>query len=55
MNLGIYEIEKTEILKLEPFTKIGKPPKIIKECFGGKDNYLKAIEELKKEIYSEVI
>ena len=55
MNLGIYEVEKTEILKLEPFTKIGKPPKIIKECFGGKDNYLKAIEELKKEIYSEVI
>ncbi len=55
MNMGIYEIEKTEILKLEPFNKIGKPPKIIKECFGGKDNYIKAIEELKKEIYSEVI
>lgn len=55
MNSGIYEIEKTEILKLEPFNKIGKPPKIIKECFGGKDNYLKAVEELKKAIYSEVI
>ena len=55
MNIGIYEIEKTEILKLEPFTKIGKPPKIIKECFGSKDNYLKAIKELKKEIYSEVM
>ncbi len=55
MNSGIYEIEKPEILKLEPFNKIGKPPKIIKEYFGSKENYLKAIEELKKEIYSEVI
>lgn len=28
MNTGIYEIEKTEILKLDPFLKLGKPAKI---------------------------
>lgn len=28
MNTGIYEIEKTEILKLDPFLKFGKPSKI---------------------------
>ena len=28
MNTGIYEIEKTEILKFGPFLKLGKPAKI---------------------------
>ncbi|MCR4576015.1 MAG: DEAD/DEAH box helicase family protein, partial [Lentisphaeria bacterium] len=28
MNMGIYEIEKTDILKLDPFLKYGKPSKI---------------------------
>ena len=37
MDLGIKEIEKTEILKLEDFQKYGKPSKIAK-LFGGKDN-----------------
>lgn len=50
MNTGIYEIEKTEILKLEPFSKFGKPSKIA-SFFGGKEGYLKAIKELEEEIY----
>ncbi len=50
MNTGIYEIEKTEILKLDPFQKLGKPAKIA-SYFGGKEGYLKAIRELEKEIY----
>lgn len=50
MNVGIYEIEKTEILKLDPFMKLGKPSKIA-ALFGGKDGYLKAVKELEKEIY----
>lgn len=50
MNTGIYEIEKTEILKLDPFTKLGKPSKIAR-YFGGKDGYLKAIKALEDEIY----
>ena len=50
MNAGIYEIEKTEILKLDPFIKHGSPARIAKE-FGGKDGYLKAVKELEDEIY----
>ena len=50
MNLGVYEIEKTEILQLDPFVKYGKPAKIA-SYFGGKDGYLKAVKELEEEIY----
>lgn len=54
MNTGIYEIEKTEILKLDPFFKLGKPAKIA-GYFGGKQGYLKAVKELEKAIYEEVV
>ena len=55
MNTGIYEIEKTEVLKLDPFAKMGRPAKIA-SYFGGKDGYLKAVKELENEIYtSEVV
>lgn len=50
MNMGIYEIEKTEILKLDPFMRMGKPQKIA-SYFGGKDGYLKAVKELENAIY----
>ena len=50
MNVGIYEIEKTEILQLDPFKRFGKPSKIAGH-FGGKDGYLKAVKELEKELY----
>ena len=55
MNTDIYEIEKTEVLKLDPFVKMGRPAKIA-SYFGGKDEYLKAVKELENEIYtSEVV
>lgn len=54
MNTGIYEIEKTEILKLDPFLKLGKPAKIA-GYFGGKAGYLKAVHELEEAIYEEVV
>lgn len=50
MNTGIYEIEKPEILKLDPFMRMGKPQKIA-SYFGGKDGYLKAVKELENAIY----
>ena len=50
MNTGIYEIEKTEILKLDPFMRIGKPQKIA-SYFGGKEGYKKAVKELEEAIY----
>ena len=54
MNTGIYEIEKTEILKLDPFMKIGKPSKIA-GYFGGKQGYLKAVQELEQAIYTDEV
>lgn len=50
MNVGVYEIEKTEILQLDPFKRLGKPAKIA-AYFGGRAGYLKAIQELKEELY----
>ncbi|MQM72088.1 MAG: DUF2075 domain-containing protein [Eubacteriaceae bacterium] len=47
---GIDEIEKTEILKLDPFRKIGKPSRIAK-LFGGRKGYLQAVKDLENEIY----
>ena len=52
MNSGIYEIEKTEILRLDPFMRLGKPSKIA-SYFGGKAGYLKAIQELEDAIYMD--
>ncbi len=54
MNVGIYEIEKTEILKLAPFLKLGKPTKIA-GYFGGKQGYLKAVQELEQAIYMDEV
>ena len=53
MNSGVYEIEKTEILQLDPFRKFGKPSRIAGH-FGGKEGYLKAVRELEKAIYEGV-
>ena len=50
MNTGIYEIEKTGILRLDPFDKFGSPSRII-QYFGGKPGFLKAIKELEEELY----
>lgn len=49
-NDGIYEVEDTNVLKLDPFVKIGKPSAIVK-LFGGKDGYLQAVKKLEQEIY----
>ena len=52
MNTGIYEIEKTDILKLDPFAKLGKPARIA-GYFGGRDGYMKAVKELENAIYAD--
>lgn len=50
-NEGIREIEETKVLQLSEFAKFGSPMKIVK-AFGGKEEYLKAIQDLENEIYS---
>lgn len=54
MNTDIYEIEKTDILKLDPFIKYGKPSKIA-SYFGSREAYLKAVQELENEIYTDEV
>ncbi|WP_417091435.1 EcoAI/FtnUII family type I restriction enzme subunit R [Marvinbryantia sp.] len=49
-DTGIYEIERTEVLKLDPFMRMGKPSKIA-SYFGGKDGYYQAVQELEQAIY----
>ncbi len=51
MNTGIYEIENTDVLKLDPFTQYGKPQKIA-SYFGGKAGYLSAVRELETLLYA---
>lgn len=51
-NEGIYEIEEPEILKLDPFRKIGSPARIAK-YFGGKDGYIQAVHDLESAIYMQ--
>lgn len=51
MNKGITEITTTEVLRLDPFMKLGKPSKIA-SYFGGKDGYKHAVEELQNAIYN---
>ena len=50
---GIDQIEDTQVLKLDPFIRMGKPAAIVK-LFGGKEGYLAAIKELEEEIYKGV-
>ena len=52
-NVGIYEIEKTALLQLDPFRRFGSPMRIA-GYFGGKEGYLKAVRELEKAIYEGV-
>ena len=48
---GVSEIEKIEVLRLNPFIKFGSPAKIV-SLFGGKSGYLNAIKQLENSIYS---
>lgn len=50
MNSGIYELESTEILKLDPLKRYGAPSRIV-SLFGGKAGYMEAIKGLEEELY----
>ncbi len=52
MNLGIKEIENTEVLNLAEFKKFGIPSRIA-ALFGGKKGYKQAIKEMEKELYND--
>ncbi len=46
----IYEIEKMDVLKLDPINKYGAPAKIV-SYFGGKQAYIEAVKELENNLY----
>ncbi|NQZ57123.1 MAG: DEAD/DEAH box helicase family protein [Lentisphaeraceae bacterium] len=52
-DLGVEEIEKSTILKVPPFTEMGRPAEIAKKAFGSKKAYEEAIVELEAHLYSE--
>ena len=47
---GIQHIETINILKVDPFDKIGTPYELIRE-FGGREQYLQAVKELEQLLY----
>nr|WP_316347317.1 type I restriction-modification enzyme R subunit C-terminal domain-containing protein [Desulfuromonas acetoxidans] len=48
---GIENIEDPKVLRINPFDNFGTPIEIVKNIFGGKHNYEKAIHELEKQLY----
>ena len=51
LNEGINELEDTHVLDNAPFDRIGSPWKIAK-LFGGREQYIKAINGMKDLIYA---
>ena len=47
---GVVQIEETQILTINPFTRFGTPIEIIKK-FGGLDKYQMAVHELEQALY----
>lgn len=47
----ILDLSDTRVLQLRPFDELGGPLKIVK-LFGGKEEYVKAVEELENELYA---
>ena len=50
-DAGVQEIENKNVLKVAPFTAIGRPSEIVKKGFGKPADYEQAISELEAEIY----
>jgi type I restriction enzyme R subunit len=49
---GLRSVESLEILKVDPLTSFGTPVEIV-NLFGGKQNYLSAVEQLEAELYKK--
>ncbi len=48
---GVEPIEQIEILKVQPLSQLGSPVELI-ERFGGREQYQRALRELKEQLYS---
>ena len=45
------ELTDTKILELKPFSEYGSPMDIV-DVFGGKEEYIKTVEQLEDELYT---
>jgi type I restriction enzyme R subunit len=52
---GSLAIDDIGDLEVQPFTQYGTPVEIVNDLFGGKQNYLKALKELQKELYEVTV
>ena len=50
-NTGVIDLESKDILKVNPINQFGNPVHIIKNIFQGKENFDRALQELKNELY----
>ena len=48
---GITTIESNEVFKLQPFTDLGSPVELVRS-FGGRPQYLSALQTLQRELYA---
>jgi len=49
-DAGIQDIEDIKVLTLDPFNRLGTPQELV-GAFGGKADYLRAIQELEQQLY----
>lgn len=47
---GLLSIESIDVLRLDPLSKLGTTIELV-QAFGGKEGYIKALEELEQELY----
>lgn len=52
-DVGILDLDNLEVLKVPPLDQFGTPIEIVK-IFGGKNQFIHAVNEMKKIIYDEV-
>lgn len=50
---GIVTIESNEVFKIQPFTDLGSPSELVRS-FGGRPQYLDALQTLQRELYSAI-
>lgn len=48
---GVESLERMDVLRVQPFTEMGTPTEIIRG-FGGREQYLAAIQELQQHLYA---
>jgi len=51
-ELGVTEMENTQVLSNPPFNQMGGPVKIV-QMFGGRDAYFEAVQGLQSELYAD--